>query len=191
MLGQQARRRVLSDRRSARGFTLIEILISIVVLGILISMGAVSFAEWLQNQHIRSATEAGLNGLQVARTEAIRRNLPVKFVLGPGTGWTVSESASDSLIQSRAHEDGSRNAEVTTTPDGATAVTFMALGGLTTNLDGSNAFSRLDFSNTIGGTCKAAGGEMRCLRVVVSAGGSMRMCDPALPVTIPPDPRAC
>ena len=182
---------MLSDRRPARGFTLIEILISIVVLGVLVSMGAVSFAEWLQNQHIRSATEAGLNGLQVARSEAIRRNLPVKFVLGPGTGWTVSESATDTLIQSRAHEDGSRNAEVATTPDGVTTVTFMPLGGITANLDGSSTFTRLDFSNTIGGACKSASGEMRCLRVVLSAGGSMRMCDPALPVTVPPDPRAC
>lgn len=182
---------MLSNRPSSRGFTLIEILISIVVLGVLISMGAVSFAEWLQNQHIRGAAEAGLNGLQVARSEAIRRNLPVKFVLGPSTGWTVSESATDTLVQTRAHEDGSRNAEVATTPDGATTITFMPLGGLTTNLDGSSAFSRIDFFNTVGGTCKAAGGDMRCLRLVVSAGGSMRMCDPALPVAVPPDPRAC
>jgi len=191
MLGQQARRRVLRKRHAARGFTLVEILISIVVLGVLISMGAVSFAEWLQNQQIRGAAEAGLNGLQIARTEAIRRNLPVKFVLGPGTGWTVSESVSNAVLSTRAHEDGSRNAEATSTPDGATTVTFMPLGGITVNLDGSSAFTRIDISNPTGGACKALGGDMRCLRLVVSPGGSMRMCDPAIAVAVPPDPRAC
>jgi type IV fimbrial biogenesis protein FimT len=40
------------------------------------------------------------------------------------------------------------------------------------------------------GTCAAAGGDMRCLRVVVTAAGQIRMCDPAVPATST-DPRKC
>jgi len=58
---------VLSMRSSQRGLNIVEIMISLVVLGVLIGLGAPGFAEWLQNQQIRAAAEATLNGLQVAR----------------------------------------------------------------------------------------------------------------------------
>ena len=72
---------MLSMRASQRGFTIIEVMISLAVLGVLISLGAPGFVEWLQNQQIRAAAEATLNGLQVARGEAVRRNTPVRFQL--------------------------------------------------------------------------------------------------------------
>lgn len=47
-------------------------------------------------------------------------------------------------------------------------------------------------TNPSGGLCAAAGGPMRCLTVVVSSGGQIRTCDPAVnPVTNPTDTRAC
>lgn len=50
---------------------------------------------------------------------------------------------------------------------------------------------RLDFTNPVGGNCQHAAtpGPMRCLRVVVSRGGNVRMCDPK--VTDATDPRSC
>jgi len=72
---------VLRSRAPQRGFTIVEIMISLVVIGVLIGLGAPGFVEWLQNQQIRAAAEATLNGLQVARGEAVRRNAPVRFQL--------------------------------------------------------------------------------------------------------------
>ena len=72
---------MLSMRSSQRGLNIIEIMISLVVLGVLIGLGAPGFVEWLQNQQIRAAAEATLNGLQVARGEAVRSNTPVRFQL--------------------------------------------------------------------------------------------------------------
>ena len=75
------------------GFNLIEVLVTLTVLGLLITLGAPSLSEWLQNQRIRSAAEAIVNGMQVARGEAIKRNLAVQMVLEPPTsGWTVCEA---------------------------------------------------------------------------------------------------
>jgi type IV fimbrial biogenesis protein FimT len=68
-------------RTSQRGMNLIEVMISLVVLSVLIGLGAPGFVEWLQNQQIRGAAEATLNGLQVARGEAVRRNTQVRFQL--------------------------------------------------------------------------------------------------------------
>jgi type IV fimbrial biogenesis protein FimT len=68
-------------RSPQRGLNIVEIMISLAVLGVLIGLGAPGFAEWLQNQQIRAAAEATLNGLQVARGEAVRSNTPVRFQL--------------------------------------------------------------------------------------------------------------
>lgn len=66
-------------RAPQHGFSLIELMISLVVIALLISLGAPAFSEWLQNQQTRAAAEATLNGLQVARSEAVARNTNVSF----------------------------------------------------------------------------------------------------------------
>lgn len=171
------------------GFTIIEVLVTVMVIGILIALGAPTFGEWLQSQQLRSAAEASLNGLQVARAEAIRRNEAARIVFAPPqTGWSVLDLAGN-VVQSRSHEEGSPNAQVTVTPGGATTVTFTPLGSVTANADGSGIIQRLDVTNPSGGACQPTG-AMRCLRVVVSAGGVVRMCDPT-PGVVAPDPRAC
>jgi type IV fimbrial biogenesis protein FimT len=179
---------VLKLAGTARGFTIVEVLITILVIGVLIALGAPSFGEWLQGQQLRGAAEASLNGLQLARAEAIRRNGAVQIVFAPPeTGWTVLEGAT--VIQTRSHAEGTPNAQLTVTPGGATTVTFTALGSVTANADGSSTVQQLDLTNPSGGACQPTG-AMRCLRVVVSAGGTVRMCDPT-PGVVAPDPRAC
>jgi type IV fimbrial biogenesis protein FimT len=171
-----------------RGFTLVEVMISITVLGIILMLGLPAFGAWLQNQQLRAASEGMLNGLQTARAEAIRRNLLVQIVVGPpGTGWSVTEAVSSAAIQTRVKEEGSPNAVLTVTPAGSTTVTFTPLGSVAANLDTSLTASQFDIRNSAGGSCQPAG-PMRCLRVVVSGGGSLRMCDPIVSL---PDPRAC
>ncbi len=180
---------MLNPRRSVRGFTLIEIMVSLTVLGILLMVALPNFSEWLQNQQLRAASEATLNGLQAARGAAIRRNVLVQFVSGPGTGWSVTEVGTGLLVQSRAHEEGSPNAVLTIAPAGATTVTFGPLGSVVANFDGSPTVTQFDVGNLAGGSCQPAG-PMRCLRVTISGGGSLRLCDPTS--TLPAnDPRAC
>jgi type IV fimbrial biogenesis protein FimT len=211
MLGNQEARAMLIARRLERGFTLIEIAIALGVLAILIVLGAPSFGDWLQNQQTRAATEATLNGLQIARGEAVRRNTQVRFqfvsdltsgcaLSGVTLSWVVSvgdpTGACDKsidlatpgpVIQSRSAQESSPNANVALTPAGppVSFVTFNSLGGVVTpNSDGSPPISKIDISNPA-----VIGGAARPLRVVVNAGGSVRMCDPS--VTDLTDARAC
>ena len=181
--------RRIAHTAGQEGMTLIEIMISLTVLGILILMGLPSFGEFLQNQQLRAATEALMNGMQVARGEAIKRNLAVQVSVGPGTGWTVTEAVTALPIQARSKDEGSPNAVVALTPAGATKVTFTPLGGVTANLDGSATITQLDITNPAGGACQSTG-PMRCLRVTISGGGSLKMCDPN-PGIATTDPRHC
>jgi len=177
----------------ARGFTIVEVMITLVVLGILIMFGAPEFAAFLQNQKTRAAADAVLSGLQTARAEAVQRNLPVQFKLTgatavpPNSSWTVSESVSGTVIQTRSSDEGTAVVTVTAVDllaNPVTTVTFSPIGGVTSNADATAALRKIDLANPM-----AAPGNARSYRLLVSGGGSLRMCDPN--VTVANDPRYC
>jgi type IV fimbrial biogenesis protein FimT len=170
--------------RKYRGFTLIELLIAFGLVGILTLIAVPAFQHWIQNTQIRNGTEGIMNGMQIARAEAIRRNTIVQFVMSTGSGWTIATAAAPTaIIQSRVAEEGSSNAAITVTPAGSDRVSFNGMGWIAANADASPAITSIDVTSaTMSGT------EVRPLRVIVSTGGSPRMCDPAVGVG---DTRAC
>lgn len=194
----------------AYGFTLIELLITLAVVALLLMVGLPSMTTWLQNQQIRTSAEGLQAGLQLARAEALRRNAPVRFQLvnnlaatcvlfDRGTNWIVSindptglcdvdpsDIAAPLAIQKRSGGEGTPNAVVTATNGvaAATTVTFNGLGRVT----GATPITQIAVTNTSGGLCQPAG-PMRCLRLDISSGGQVRMCDPT--VTDLTDPRLC
>lgn len=176
-----------------KGVNLTELLIAIAVMAILLAVAAPNLAVWLQNSQIRNAAESIQNGLQRAKIEAARRNVPVQFVLGTGSNWTVgcvtvvADADADGIdecpaaIESRSSTEGSTNATVTTAQS---TLVFNGFGRVVPVPAGNIAFQ---VANPVGGSCKPAG-PMRCLRVVVSQAGQVKMCDPSRSA---PDPRAC
>lgn len=169
-------------RFAQRGVTLIELMIAIIIVSILLTIALPDFRAWIQNTQIRTATESIQNGLQLARAEAVRRNEPVSFILGTGTGWTVSTEAG-TAIQSRASGEGSVNVTVAVTPSGATTATFSALGRLT-NPAAAPTQIDLDVPTSI-----IPASQSKELRINITSGGQIRSCDPN--VTASDDPRKC
>ena len=170
-----------------RGMTLIELMIGIVIVGLLLALAAPSYIAWLHNSQIRTAAESIINGIQLTRAEAVRRNVNVQFSLTdlPTSKWTVSVPSTAEVVQTRFGGEGSATASVATTPIGppaATTVTFTGLGRVAaTNADASAPLTRADISSTVTST------STRSLRILVN-GGVVRMCDSALPAT---DPQSC
>ena len=89
LLDRQEGGHVLNRTTLARGFTLIEILITLSIVGIVLALGAPAFGEWIQNTQIRSAAESMLTGIKLARTEAAKSNCASHFQL-TDTGGTPS-----------------------------------------------------------------------------------------------------
>ncbi len=170
---------MLSDLSQIRqaGFTLVELLIGIAVLGILISIAMPNFRSWTLNSQIRNAAESFQNGLQRARGEAVSRNTNVELAILGGdtsTAWEVRLPGS-AVIDSRGSSEGSRSVKRTVTPAGATTVTFSNLGRLAT-VSGVVAISMVEFDLDPAILETRLSRELRVM--VVGPAGNVRMCDP-------------
>jgi type IV fimbrial biogenesis protein FimT len=60
-----------------RGFTLIELMVTVTVLAILLSIGIPSFSDVIRNNRTAAATNSLVTSLNFARSEALKRGMPV------------------------------------------------------------------------------------------------------------------
>lgn len=166
---------MLRDRQ--RGVSIIETMIVVTVFAILLVGAMPTAQQWLANSRIRTATESVLAGLQLARAEAVKRNVAVEFVLDapPSVGWTVRTALSGEVIQTRAAGEGTFDVTVAATPGGATRVSFDGLGRRTANIDASVPLDSMsvDLPATV-----LAADKTRDLRLQLGLGGQVLVCDP-------------
>ncbi len=157
---------------ASEGFTLVEMLMVLVVVGIMTAIALPSMRLSLSNADIRAVAEEMRSGLELARTEAIRRNTSVQFRRA-GNGWTVvvpgATAAQDLTVATRA----TRQAQVTVTADIDT-IAFSGSGW--TAPFGTSMTITLQAPSV--GSCRPVGG-INCLNVAAAAGGLVRSCDPA------------
>lgn len=127
-------------------------MIALAVLAILAAVGVPSFQGIIANNRLASASNDILSGLNVAKSEAIRRNASVRFCVNPATGaWQVVPLAGDAIRVGDLHSSVTvaggaldtasvaNNECVRFRPDGLaySAAGLMADGSFTLSLDGA------------------------------------------------------
>jgi len=202
----------------SRGFTVIELMIGVALFALVLMLALPTFSTMLQNAKLRATAESILAGVQAARVEALKRNQTVEFMLmaedpdpvnvagfvanAAGPMWAVRAdlgAGAFDYVEGRTGLEGSGQANPAalnvqvgaTYPGGVNTVRFDGMGRAP-NLGAASA--TFDVSNPVGGACKTTAGNeaMRCLRIVVTPGGRVRMCDPSVDsVANPNDTRAC
>jgi type IV fimbrial biogenesis protein FimT len=164
------------------GFSLIELMIGIAIFAITMTMGISSYRVWIQNTQVRNAAQSVLNGLQRARSEAIKNNLNVTFLLGSGTksDWAVNYTDANGVpvvVESRSSNEGSKNVDRTVMPTGALGITYSSLGTAVPNP--ANLTQVYLHSTTTSVT------DSRNLVININAIGNTQMvtCNPNLPTS--------
>jgi type IV fimbrial biogenesis protein FimT len=193
---------------AGRGFTIIELVITLALFGVLLGLGIPAFTTFIQNAQIRNAAENAMTGINLARAEAVQRNSTVRFQLvtnltsscalsqSSGT-WVVSQDSAAGLcdvapsetvtprtIRKQSAQEGSAKVAVTAT--GSSSIVFNGLGRVV-----GTGISQIDINHSTL-TCEhvdLVNGSARCLRILVSTGGLAKLCDPKMAVTT--DPRYC
>lgn len=74
------------------GFTLLEILLCLVIIGILTAFAVPAYTSILENRALVATAEAIAADLRWARSEALKRNLDVSVTFTPGDNWNYNIS---------------------------------------------------------------------------------------------------
>jgi type IV fimbrial biogenesis protein FimT len=171
------------SHRKPRGFTLTELMITLVIAVLLLVLSAPLFLQWIADAGTRAAAESIASGLRLAMAEAVKRNAPVEFVIDPTTktgGWVVQAPGGGATYGSAGFAEGAENSAITVAPAGSTIVTFGGLGLIAANADATPPFDTVDVTTPSG---------PRSLRVLVGGGRTgIKICDPAFAAS---DPKGC
>jgi type IV fimbrial biogenesis protein FimT len=130
---------LLSKNRS-RGFTLIELLVALAIAALLFAIGVPMFRDASLGGRLSAAANNLLASIQLARSEAIKRNLPVTVcassdgatcAAGGGweQGWIVVDAGATVIQQQTGLPDGYQMTQA----GGTTPIAFQPIGiGATT-----------------------------------------------------------
>jgi len=192
-----------------RGFSLIELIVVITVIGLLLVSLLPSVGAWMRNTRIRNIAESIRHGLDQARNEAVRTNASVSFwLVSPSTGdpkvmsdtcrlssssgaWVISVASPVGVCATNrssfvaAHPVGDSGTGLTVSAVDATKPTAKSATSVTFNgfgqvANASTAIASVSVTSAVAGS--------RALTVQVSASGRVRTCDP---LTASSDPRSC
>lgn len=110
----------------AQGFSLVELMVTVALVGILVSIGAPAYRTMIEGQRVKSATVDLHSALVLTRSEAVKFNK--KVTLSPAAdGWSSGWSVASPIAGEPALLTHSQSSGVAITGP-AGAITFSASG---------------------------------------------------------------
>jgi prepilin-type N-terminal cleavage/methylation domain-containing protein len=172
------------NTRAPRGFTLIELMVSLAIAVLLLVLAMPNYGRWLADSEIQNGAQSLAGGLRFAQAEAVKRNDKIQLVLDNATGsggWSA-QLVDGTVVQDSYFAEGAARMAFDVTPAGLTTVTFNGLGMIdAANADATAPFREIDISSSVSGT--------HPLRILV--GGTrtgIKICSTSYTW---PDPKAC
>jgi type IV fimbrial biogenesis protein FimT len=166
-----------------RGFTIVELMVTVTVVAILAAIAVPTLRSVVENSRIRASSQSLQSGLALARSEAVRLNTQVQFVL-TSAGWNIERADNAALLQQGSGREAPEGVTVRRSPDRASRITFNSFGRVTPNPDGTATLASLD----IEATNPSGSSTYHPLRVELGTGGVARLCDPSVDTN---EPKGC
>jgi len=168
-------------RYKQSGFSLIELLITVAVLGILVAVAAPSMFETLERRKLKGAAERAFADFQFVKTEAIKRNQFVRLDFtgfGSGNDWCYGFKVNancdctetDSSQADFCEIDGLKQVVNQDTYDGAVTLSNTSLP-----FSGAASFNPMR-GTTTSGTIEFEIANGASIKVIVSTLGRIRIC---------------
>lgn len=196
----------------SRGFTLVELMVTIALLSVLLMAVLPDVSMWMRNLNIKSTSSTLMAGLSSAREQAVRRNRVVRFSLvdlpdnstmtnncslsGSGRSWVVSladptgkcaadiSSTDEPMILARqVTGDGGTKSKVTAVDAAGKSASWIAFDQFGRVQTSATTITQIDVDAV------KTDDENRPLRILISPAGDARLCDTK--VNIVGDPRKC
>lgn len=149
MMSRLAAKKAFAIPSKARGFTLMESIFALAIAGITLTIGVPSFTQTLETNRLSSQSNALVSALRLARSEAVRRGIP------------VSVCRTNELGNACANDGGGwENGWLVVADDGSTISEMPALQGKRTLVGSSGLTTSVAFSPL--GEPSASGQFMLC-----------------------------
>jgi type IV fimbrial biogenesis protein FimT len=186
---------------TARGFSLIELMVVVTIMAMMVIMFAPDMATWIANSKVRGTAESLASELRLAQLEALRRNRQAVFALtddAPALNATPKDNALNWFVRALPTTDESADPGFQTTGlyvHGSTQarqsqVSITGPGLLCFNAMGRPVTPAVSPVGKVS-TCAVPGdaitpvtytverkGADRTLQIEVALGGLIRLCDP-------------
>ena len=116
--------------KTQRGFTIVELVITLLIVAILSTMAVPSFTTMIKNNRLTTQVNEFILALNVTRSEAVKRGSSVTITAVGGdwnAGWTVEDAAGNDLRIG----DPLQGTMTLTSGNSNTVITYLASGTAT------------------------------------------------------------
>lgn len=113
-------------KATQRGFTVIELLVVLVLMGIMMGLAVPAFREFIAAQRVKNTAFDFAAALLLARSEAVKRNTEVAVQQSGGdwqNGWAVSAGGA-----TLSTKEAPQSVTITPNPAGSASVAYQGTG---------------------------------------------------------------
>lgn len=92
--------------RSQEGYTIIEVILVLAIIGILVGMAAPAFSKTLQSTYLANSAQELVSDIRGAQSDAFTRGSPYEIRFSPPAGYSIYQQGSATPDKSLTLENG-------------------------------------------------------------------------------------